>query len=452
MSSGITGRHLDRRAFLRGAGAALALPLLDAMTPAFASTRSASPLRMAFTYVPNGVAMENWTPLADGAAFELTPTLEPIVRHKDNLLVVSGLTHNNGRALGDGAGDHARAAASYLTGVHPKKTAGADIRCGISVDQIAAAALDNATPYASLELTCEAGRQAGSCDSGYSCAYSNSISWRTPQTPNPPEHNPRHVFERLFGAGHGDIAAADIARRRAYRKSIIDFVSDDTNRLMRKLGPTDRNKLDEYLFSVRKIEQRIEFAETMSRESAAAQAMPAPEGVPDSFADYVRLMFDLQVLALQTDQTRVITFMIGGEGSNRSYPEIGAAGGHHELSHHLEDPEKVAKIRAINKYHVEQFGYFLDQLRDTPEGDGTLLDHCMIVYGSGLSDGNAHRHEDLPVLIAGRGCGTITSGRHVRYPVETPMTNLYVSLLDRMGVPADSLGDSTGELGYLSGI
>ncbi len=447
-----TGRRLSRRTFLRGAGAALALPFLDAMTPAFAApVLRKSPLRMAFTYVPNGIEMADWVPAIDGAAFELSPTLAPLARHRDNILVLSGLTHDKGRSHGDGGGDHARAAASYLTGVHPKKTAGADIRNGISVDQVAATMLEKETPYASLELTCEPGRLAGSCDSGYSCAYSNSISWRTPTSPNPPEHNPRHLFERLFSAVGTESDDASIARRRAYRRSIIDFVAEDTSKLMRKLGPTDRGKLDEYLFSVRTIEKRIEFAEKVATEHPGEEAQ-APEGVPKEFAEYARLMFDMQVLAMQTDQTRIITFMMGGEGSNRAYPEVGADGGHHELSHHLEDPEKVAKIKAINRHHVEQFAYFLDRLKTTPDGDGTLLDHCMLVYGSGLSDGNTHRHEDLPVLLAGRACGTLTPGRHVRYPVETPMSNLYVAMLDRMGVPADALGDSTGELGYLSGI
>jgi hypothetical protein len=255
----------------------------------------------------------------------------------------------------------------------------------------------------------------------------------------------------LFGAGHGASSAADVARRRAYRQSIIDFVSDDTNRLMRGLGAADRNKLDEYLYSVRKIEKRIEFAEKLSG-SPAYPAMETPEGIPEDFAEYVRLMFDMQALALQTDQTRVITFMIGHEGSNRSYPEIGATGGHHELSHHQGDAEKIAKISAINRYHAELFSYFLDQLRSIGEGDGTLLDHCMVVYGSGLSDGQSHLHHDLPVVVAGGGCGTLKPGRHVKYEVETPMTNLYVALLDRMGVPAETLGDSTGELGYLSRI
>lgn len=452
MSGAGMAKHLDRRTFLRGVGAAMSLPLLDAMTPAFASTSAKqAPLRMVITYVPNGVTMAEWTPAAEGAGIELSSSLASLAPHQDDLIVLSGLTHNNGRALGDGAGDHARAAASFLTGVHPKKTAGADIHLGISVDQVAANALQDETPYSSLELTCEPGRLAGSCDSGYSCAYTNSISWRSPKTPNPPEHNPRHIFERLFGAGNGSPNAANVARRRRYRKSLIDFVSEDTRALMRKLGPTDRGKLDEYLYSVRKIEKRIEYAEEVSGDPAHPE-MHAPEGVPEDFAEYVRLMFDMQVLALQTDQTRVITFMIGREGSNRSYKEIGATDGHHELSHHQGDPEKIAQISAINRYHVEQFAYFLDRLKSLPEGDGTLLDHCMIVYGSGLSDGQSHKHHNLPVLLAGGGCGTLRPGRHIRYPAETPMTNLFVALLDRMGVPAETLGDSTGDLGYLSGV
>lgn len=452
MSKACTGKHLDRRTFLRGVGAAIALPLLDSMTPAFATTAAKqAPPRMVVTYVPNGMIMADWTPAAEGAAYELSPILASLARHQDDFLVLSGLTHNNGRALGDGAGDHARAAASFLTGIHPKKTAGADIHLGISMDQVAANALQDETPYSSLELTCGSDRLAGSCDSGYSCAYTNSISWRSPQTPNPPEQNPRHVFERLFGAGTGSTEAANVERRRRYKKSIIDFVSKDTTSLMRGLGPTDRNKLDEYLYAVRKIEKRIEHAEKITGDSARPD-MSAPEGIPEDFAEYVRLMFDMQVLALQTDQTRVITFMIGREGSNRSYKEVGAADGHHDLSHHLGDPEKIAQISAINRYHIDHFGYFLDQLKSVSDGDGTLLDHCMVIYGSGLSNGNSHLHHDLPVVVAGGGCGTLRPGRHVRYPKETPMTNLYVAILDRMGVPTETLGDSTGELGYLSGI
>lgn len=446
-----SGKRLDRRTFLMGAGAAMALPLLDAMTPAFASTSNEAPLRLTFTYVPNGVTVSDWTPLAEGAGFELSPTLAPLAQHRDDVMVLSGLAHKNGRALGDGAGDHARAAASYLTGIHPKKTAGADIQNGISADQVVARALQDTTPYASLELTCEPGRLAGSCDSGYSCAYSNSISWRSPTTPNPPEHNPRHVFERLFGSGNGSADVTNIDRRRRYRKSIIDFVSEDTRRIMRKLGPSDRDKLDEYLYSVRKIEKRIEYAERVTGDPARPE-MDAPEGIPEDFGEYVRLMFDMQVLALQTDQTRVITFMMGQEGSNRSYPQVGATDGHHGLSHHMGDPDKIAQISAINRYHVEQFAYFLDRLKSIEEGSGTLLDHCMLVYGSGLSDGQSHHHHDLPVLLAGGGGGTLKSGRHMRYPDETPMTNLFVSILDRMGVHAETLGDSTGELDSLSGI
>ena len=444
------GRHLDRRTFLRGVGATLALPLLDAMTPAFASAPAReAPLRMVFTYVPNGMTMADWTPAAEGSSYALSPTLASLERHRDEFMVLSGLTHNNGRALGDGAGDHARAAASYLTGIHPKKTAGADIQLGVSVDQVAANALQDQTPYSSLELTCGSDRLAGNCDSGYSCAYSNSISWRSPKTPNPPESNPRHVFERLFGTGSGDADTENIAQRRRYQKSIIDFVSEDTSAIMRKLGPTDRNKLDEYLYAVRKIEKRIEHAERVSGEIDRPD-VEAPEGIPKDFAEYVRLMFDMQVLALQTDQTRVITFMVGREGSNRSYKDIGVADGHHDLSHHQGNAEKIANISTINRHHVDHFGYFLDQLKGVSEGNGSLLDNCMVVYGSGLSDGQSHHHHDLPVLVAGGGCGTLHPGRHHRYESETPMTNLFVAMLDRMGIPAETLGDSTGELGYLS--
>jgi hypothetical protein len=353
-------------------------------------------------------------------------------------LVLSGLTHNTGRPLGDGDGDHARAAATYLTGVHPKKTAGADIRVGISVDQIAAQKIGNTTKFSSLELACEDGRMVGACDTGYSCAYSNSISWRTPSTPLPPEINPRSVFERLFGAE--DENPADRSKRLYYETSILDYVLDDARRLAGKLGPTDRRKIDEYLSAVREIEQRIELAEKDDQQSVPS--MGKPEGYPAAFDEYVKLMFDLLLVAFQTDLTRVSTFMLAREGSTRTYREIGIPDAHHALTHHRGNPEWIEKVARINTYHVEQFGYFLGKLKSTPDGDGSLLDHTLLVYGSGLSDGNRHDHADLPVLVAGGGLG----GRHIRYAKETPMNNLHLMLLDRVGVQIESLGDSNGEL------
>jgi hypothetical protein len=444
----VTRKTLSRRTILRGLGAAIALPVLDAMTPAFAasSITSVTPRRMAYMYVPNGIIMDQFTPAAAGADFQLTRLLEPLAAWREDITILSGLTLNGGRALGDGAGDHARAASSFLTSAHPVKTAGADIKVGVSVDQVAAQAVGGQTKFPSLELTCEDGRLVGNCDSGYSCAYSNSISWRTPASPNPAEINPRAVFERLFGEGEVDPASR--AKRALYNKSILDFVSDDTRRLEGNLGSTDRRKLDEYLFAVREIEQRIQKAEKDSANLPTPN-MERPAGVPVDFAEHARLMFDLMVAAFQTDMTRIATFMIGREGSGRAYREIGISDSHHPLTHHRNNPEMVEKVTQINKYHMEQFGYFLGKMKSIKEGDGTLLDHSMLVYGSGLSDGNRHQHDHLPVVLAGRGSGTIKPGRHVIYPAETPMANLYVAMLDRMNVKRESFGDSKAELDQL---
>ncbi len=440
----LTRKSLSRRTLLRGLGAAIALPMLDSMTPAFAATAKtgAPPMRLAFAYVPNGIVMNQWTPSAEGAAYEMTRILRPLEPHRDHLLVLSGLTQNTGRPLGDAEGDHARAASTYLTGVHPRKTAGADIHAGVSVDQVAAQNIGQATRFPSIEFACEDGRLTGNCDSGYSCAYSNTISWRTPTTPVPPEVNPRAAFERLFGAERE--TSDSRARRERYEKSILDFVLDDTRRLNARLGPTDRRKMDEYLSSVREIERRIQMAEQDNQQ--IVPPLEKPDGVPAAFDDYARLMFDLQLVAFQTDLTRVSTFMIGREGSTRAYREIGISDGHHPLTHHRGNPEWIERITRINTYHVQQLAYFLDRLKSTADGDGTLLDHTLVVYGSGLSDGNQHTHGDLPVLVAGGGLGR----GHVRYPAETPMNNLHLLLLDRVGVKVESLGDSQGELELLS--
>lgn len=451
MSEYITGKRLSRRTFLRGAGAAVALPFLDAMRPAFASTPPAlasAPARLAFVYIPNGVIMESWKPSGTGAAFEFPWILEPLKPYKDDLLVLSGLAQHNGEALGDGAGDHARATATFLTGVHPKKTNGADIRNGISADQVAAQAIGHRTRFASLELTVEQGRFAGNCDSGYSCAYSNSVSWRNAHTPNPPEHDPRQVFERLFGAAKGVASADKRAKRKRYNQSILDFVNDDAKRLARTLGASDRRKVDEYLFAVRSVEKQIESAEEAVR-ARESMGLEAPDEKPESYAAYARLMYDLQALALQTDQTRIMTFMMGNEGSNRPYREVGVDGGHHGLSHHRGDKDKIADIRKINRYHAEQFAYFVEKLKSIPEGDGTLLDHTMVVYGSGISDGNRHTHHDLPVVLAGGRAANMHPGRHLEYAENTPLNNLYLAMLDRVGVPTETLGDSTGKLEHL---
>jgi uncharacterized protein DUF1552 len=440
----LTRKHLSRRTLLRGLGATIALPMLDAMRPAFAApTQSAAaPMRLAFVYVPNGIIMKDWTPATLGKTFELSRILSPLEPIRDNVLVLTGLRQNNGFALGDGPGDHARAAASFLTGAHPKKTSGADIQAGVSVDQIAARHIGQSTKFASIELGLDDGRITGSCDSGYSCAYSNAISWRTPSTPMPPEVNPRAAFERLFGAEPETPEAH--ARRERYENSILDFVSDATRQLSRQLGPTDRRKMDEYLSAVREIERRIQMAEKDTSQIVAG--MDKPDGVPAAFQDYARLMFDMMWIAFQSDLTRVSSFMIGREGSTRTYREIGIADAHHPLTHHRGNPEWIENITQINEHHVEQFAYFLGKLKSTPDGDGTLLDHTAIVYGSGLSDGNKHDHADLPVLVAGGGMGH----GHERYPRETPMNNLHLTLLDRVGVKIESLGDSQGELDQLS--
>ena len=449
-----TGKKLERRTLLRGMGAALALPFLDAMVPAYGGANHAAagmaPRRLAFAYVPNGVIMEDWLPTdLSSSDLQFTPILKPLEARRKDLTLITGLAHNNGRALGDGPGDHARAAASYLTGVHPKKTAGADIHNGISVDQVAAMAIGDQTRFASLELGTEPGRLAGNCDSGYSCAYSNSISWRGPTSPNPPEINPRLVFERMFGSADQPKDPAVRERRKVYQKSILDFVQDDTRSLMGELGATDKRKLDEYLYAVRDIEKRIETAEN-SDQKEVEPTIERPSGIPVEFSDHVALMFDLMSLAFQADLTRVATFMYGREGSNRTYREIGVPGAHHGLTHHRNDAEKIRDISKINVFHMEMYARFLDKLASIPEGDGTLLDHSMVVYGSGISDGNRHLHHDLPVLLAGAGGGTIKTGRHLHFSSETPMTNFYLSLLDRAGAPAETLGDSTGELRELT--
>jgi len=431
----------------RFSSSAIALPMLDAMTPALAAgTRAGkAPVRLVFAYVPNGIIMKDWTPKTVGAGFELPRILTPLKSFRDDFMMLSGLADHNGNELGDGAGDHARAGASFLTGVHCRKTAGADIHNGVSADQIAAHAFASQTRFPSLELGCEEGVQGGSCDNGYSCAYSNSISWRTPSSPMPAEIRPRAVFERLFGAAVSDPRAA------LYEKSILDLVAADAQRLNVQLGGADKRKLDEYLFAIRDLEKRIGAA--AKSDPVRRPSMAAPQvGIPADFSEHARIMLDLMTLAFQTDSTRVATLLLALEQSPRAYPEIGIPEAHHGLTHHQGDKGKIEKVTQINCYHAKQFVYLLEKLRSTPDGDGSLLDHSMITYGSGLSDGNAHDHANLPLVLAGRACGTLKSGRFLQYPRETPMANLYVAMLDRMGVPVDSLGDSNGEAGYLSDL
>ena len=449
----VTRNTLSRRTFLRGVGAAIALPMLDAMTPALAAVGPVRkpPVRLVFAYVPNGIIMKDWTPKGLGTDYELTRILAPLKAYRDDLTIVSGLADHNGNELGDGAGDHARAGASFLSGVHCKKTSGADIHGGVSADQIAARAFESQTRFASLELGCEDSRTVGNCDSGYSCAYTNSIAWRSPTTPVPPEVNPRLVFERLFGTEDFRLDPATRARRAQYRKSILDMVREDTQTLNGTLGLADRRKMDEYLTSVREIELRIQNAERDSH-AAVKPGIEKPTGIPVGFGDYVSLMFDLQAAALRADLTRVSTMMIGREGSMRTYPEINIADSHHPLTHHRNNPEFIEKVTQINTFHIGLLGRFLGHLKATQEGDGTLLDNCMVVYGSGLGDGNRHTHENLPILVAGRGGGSLKPGRHIAYTSETPVANLYMTLLDRAGVHPDSIGDSTGKLVQLDAI
>jgi hypothetical protein len=439
---------LPRRRFLKGLGTAIALPVLEAMVPPLGllASKTASPTapkRMAFIYVPNGVNMADWTPKAEGSAFELPAILQPLKPHGGDVQILSGLAQQNAAPNGDGAGDHARASATFLTGAQARKTAAVDIRAGVSVDQVAAARVGGLTRLASLELSCDKGQQAGSCDSGYSCAYQFNLAWKTESTPLPPEVDPRLVFERLFSNGVPGETAQSRALRRQNHQSVLDFVLEDARQLKSNLGSTDRRKLDEYMTAVRETEQRIEQAE---RFAAASPDYARPTAIPKEYAQHIRVMYDLLALAFQTDTTRLSTFMIAHDGSNRSYPFIGVSDGHHDLSHHGGNAEKKKKIATINQFHVSEFAYFLDKLKSIQEGDGTLLDQCMIVYGSGISDGDAHAHHDLPVLLAGKGGGTLAPGRHLRFERNTPLTNLYLAMLDRLGVPADRIGDSTGRL------
>lgn len=445
----ITQKRLHRRTFLKGIGsAAIALPLLDAMVPAMTRAESKAAVRLSFVYVPNGIVMKDWTPQTTGSNFELPRILKPLEGLRKDFFVLSGLDDHNGNELGDGAGDHARAGASFLSGVHCKKTAGADIQAGVSADQIAAAAIGAKTILPSVELGCEDSRTVGNCDSGYSCAYTNSISWRTPTTPMPPEVNPRQAFERLFGTADLSLDPQTRARRANYRKSILDMVRDDTQKLVKTLGQADRRKIDEYLFAIREIEKRIETSEKENRQ--LNPNMEKPAGIPPTLGEYVKLMYDLQAVAFQADITRVSTLMVGREGSMRVYPEIDIPDPHHPLTHHRNNADWIEKVAMINRYHVQLFADFLNKLKSIPDGDGTLLDHSMIVYGSGLSDGNRHQHENLPILLAGRGDGSFSPGRHIVYKPGTPITNLYLTLLDRMGVHPEKLGDSSGKVEQLT--
>jgi hypothetical protein len=454
-------KGISRRTILRGMGTALALPWLECMLPApglmaniagpMAAAAEGPPKRMAFLYVPNGMHMQDWTPAEVGASYELTPILKPLGEFQSKVNVLSGLSLDGARAHGDGGGDHARSVASFLTGAHPRKTDGSNIKNGPSVDQIAAARIGHLTKLASLEMGTESSAPAGRCDSGYSCLYTSNISWRNETAPIGKEINPRAVFERMFGnddRSQTDKAIDDRTRR---RKSILDYVNDEAKSLHQTLGSADRRKLDEYLYAVRDIERRLSSTEMLDRVEQGIPDYPRPEGVPRRYEDHLNLLFDMLVLAFQTDTTRISTLMYANAGSNRSYRNLGIREGHHNLSHHGNSRTKQEQIAKINVYHSRLFAGLLTKLDRIQEGDGTLLDNCMIMYGSGIADGNSHAHTQLPILLAGGGGGTIETGRHINYKRGTPLTNLYRSMLDRMGAQVNTFSDSDGLLEGLNG-
>jgi len=446
----VTRKKLSRRTILRGMGAAISLPFLDAMTPAFAASTlpGGKPVRAAWFYVPNGIDMRHWTPGEEGPLTDLPSILARLDPVKNDLLVLSNLTANWGRPLLVGAGDHGRALAAYMSGMMVYRTAGADLKLGVSADQVAASAAGHLTKLPSLEIGLEETRQAGNCDNGYSCAYAYNMAWKTESQPLPPISDPRQLFERLFGTDIAESPEAH-ARRLAMRASILDGAGNDTKKLESSLGASDRRKLDEYLTSLREIEQQVQRAE---KDGAIVDpGMEKPYGVPPEFPDYFALMTDILIAAWKTDSTRIATIMIGREGSTRAYPEIGISDGHHPLTHHMGNMTMLDKVRQINSLHLKLFAEFLVKLRSTPEGDSNLLDQSMIVYGSGLSDGNVHTHDQLPTILAGRGGDKfISPGRHIIYQRETPICNLFATMAERMGVTPEHLGDSTSRLAGLS--
>jgi len=441
----VTGKSIDRREFLYGTGAALALPLLDAMTPAFASG-AARPTRMAFFQVPNGIMnLQNEFSQKEAGELQISPILQPLADFKDRMITFSGLDSQQAAGLGfEIAGDHPRACTAWLTGTHAKMTAGADLHAGKSADQIAAEEFGKETQLASLEIALESSEVVGSCEAAYSCAYFNTISWRDETTPNPMEHRPRALFERLFGAA-GTTDPKVLAALRQEDRSILDAVNGDVKRLRAKLGGKDRGKIDQYTDAVRDVERRIQRAE--AQKDRDIPALEGPGGVPSVFSDYYKMMADLMVLACQTDMTRVITFQMGHEMSLRSYPELGFTDSHHSQTHHHGEQDKIAKVIQINTLHTKMMSYYLDKLQNTPDGDGSLLDHSMIMYGAALSDANLHRYDDLSILLVAGGINGIKGGRHLKFPARTPLTNLLVTMLDKAGVPGvEKLGDSSGKL------
>ncbi|HAV61416.1 MAG TPA: hypothetical protein DCY13_03520 [Verrucomicrobiales bacterium] len=439
----------NRRRFLRGLGVALAVPAFESMLPA-AATRGSSqvrpPRRVAFCSIPNGVQQDNWWPAGEGRDFVLNQTMKPLEPFKDAIQVIGGLDHENATPGPDGGGDHARANATLLTGVRARKTAGADIQLGVSIDQIIANRIGDQTRFASLELTCDKVRKAGQCDSGYSCAYLYNISWRSATTPMTPESNPRLLFERLFGTGEG---ASVQQQRQQEQKSILDFILNDARALRRELAHPDQQKLEEYLTGVRELEQRIDRAEKFGDLPEVQMAMPP--GTPPNFGEHMDLMFEILALAFQTDSTRVGTLLLAGDGTNYAFPQIGIPEGHHWLTHDAgSHPHQWEKVARIDQYYAEHFARFLGKLKAMKDVDGSsVLDNSMIFYGGAIADGNRHNHENLPVVLAGGGGGTLTAGRFVKFPSQ-PMSNLFLSLADRMGVDGlERFGDSTGRIGSL---
>jgi hypothetical protein len=443
----ILNKTLPRRTFLRGAGAALALPFLDAMVPVFGANApgvTERPTRLSFLEVPNGIIMDQFTPTAEGSDYELTPVLEPLAAFKDRMLVISGLAQNQAAKIdGEIGGDHPRACTAYLTGAHARMTSGADLRAGISVDQVAAREFRKYTQLASLELGMESSEVVGACESAYSCAYYNTISWLNETTPLPMENRPRVIFERLFGDSGTTDPKVRLKRMRE-NKSILDAVVANIKNLRANLPESDRGKIDQYIDAIRDVERRIELAEQQSDRELPE--VTGPVGVPGIFSDYYKLMADLQVLAWQSDMTRISTFQIGHEMSNRAYPELGFGDAHHSVTHHQGDKEKISKTVQVNIFHTKMLSYFLEKLQATPDGEASLLDNTMMLYGSALSDGNLHIFRDLPIIVIAGGVKGIKGGEHIRFPSDTPMNNLFLTMLDKVGVEVDSLGDSTGRL------
>jgi hypothetical protein len=447
----VTKTALSRRTVLRGFGTTLALPLLDAMVPALTATvhtPAKATRRLGVVYHPNGVIYQNWRPAGVGAQFDLSPILLPLEPFRNDLLVVTGLASEPAEALGDGGGDHSRASGSYLTGVHVKKS-DSIVENGISMDQIAAKAFERETQLSSLQLTADENSLVGACDVGYSCAYSSTLSWLTPTLPLMAENNPRVIFERLFGSTDSTDPQVRASRLRRDR-SILDSVTDRVRQLQRRLGPSDNGKVNDYLASLRDVERRIQKAE--EQQAIELPEVDRPAGIPDGFDAHVKLLYDLQLLAYQSDLTRVITFMYGREQTGRPYPQLGVNEPHHQLSHHQNDPARMEKCTRIQTYHIQLFAEYLEKLRSTADGDGSLLDHAILLYGAGLSNSDRHSHAPLPALVLGGGAGTIAGGRHLVYPDNTPLTNLHVTLLERLGVPVEKLGDSTGQFTELSAL